>query len=578
MPHLLVLGSPIPTLSQGKDKHIQPPDTVKVCMAAIRSGGEVSLFCPRPDPIPDELVPLSSKLTEWDGPVIHPAHRKNFKISMEAYLAFLPADLYGYDGVYVGAMDDTDIQLSVFTTCHARGARMIFSGLYLKDMNGHIETIKRCFDLLDVIFIHEVEAKHMFGSTEPVALKTGQIAYITMVDGSRLVVQGDHRTHNQAVQHPSKDIVGYDPIFSGAVTAGILLGCHPVFSALKATALAVKMGAESNLESLFEDVPPPHVPLDARVRINADQVEKCAQVVKTLPEADPFNFASDFLPPVDHPHLLDYFFAVTLQQFSFWEDNGKTYTKPLIAPIDGKLLKGSSYLYQAYTRQLLKEPLFFTPERQAGATEAELLDIFRADDGSDPMPAFELHLEKTRQYGKDMLALGLTPEKILTRVGHSPTPLRTFSMILNHIGGYKEDPIRKKTDLLAMCLDARPEKLFQFQEGEAVLPVVDYHCMRACLRMGLIEIVDAPLKKKLTARAMVTEEEEWAIRYAAFLIQEEIMALSGKAVDAVHWFFFNYTRTHCPEMSDPICADCAMDGMCAHRKEMFQPVYRTTFY
>jgi hypothetical protein len=46
---------------------------------------------------------------------------------------------------------------------------------------------------------------------------------------------------------------------------------------------------------------------------------------------------------------------------------------------------------------------------------------------------------------------------------------------------------------------------------------------------------------------------------------------------AVDWFFFN-SRKRCPEMMEPVCGDCQVDPVCAHRKELFQPVLRTTFY
>jgi hypothetical protein len=45
----------------------------------------------------------------------------------------------------------------------------------------------------------------------------------------------------------------------------------------------------------------------------------------------------------------------------------------------------------------------------------------------------------------------------------------------------------------------------------------------------------------------------------------------------VDWFFFN-ARRRCPEMTEPECAHCAVDPACAHRKALFQPVLRTTFY
>ena len=360
--------------------------------------------------------------------------------------------------------------------------------------------------------------------------------------------------------------------------ANILLGIHPVFAGQRAIVLASEEIRQVGPAALLTNDSPPPVPLDERVRLNPDQIEKVSNVVRDLPAADPFSFVSDYLPPVNDPHALDYFFAVTLQQFSFWEDDGRKYTIPLIAEIDGRSLKGSTYLYYAYTRKLRNDPLFFSPERQAKVTDVDLLEVFKADDGTDPMPALALHVEKSKQYGTDMLAMGYTPEMMLVQAQRSETPLKSFMMMLDHIGGYKEDPIRKKSDLLALCLDQRPEKFFRFGKNETVAPVVDYHCMRGCLRMGLIDVLDVDLKKKLAGRELLAEDEEWAVRYAAYHIQEQVEILSGKHIGAVDWFFFNYMRSHCPEMTDPICAECAADGMCAHRKEMFQPVLRTTFY
>jgi hypothetical protein len=43
-------------------------------------------------------------------------------------------------------------------------------------------------------------------------------------------------------------------------------------------------------------------------------------------------------------------------------------------------------------------------------------------------------------------------------------------------------------------------------------------------------------------------------------------------------FFLFSMRRRCPEMQEPDCAACPADPACAHRKELFQPVRRTTFY
>lgn len=71
--------------------------------------------------------------------------------------------------------------------------------------------------------------------------------------------------------------------------------------------------------------------------------------------------------------------------------------------------------------------------------------------------------------------------------------------------------------------------------------------------------------------------DEWAVRSATYAAIAQLVALSGKSMAAVDWFFFN-ARTRCPEMSVPECSACQLDSVCGHHKEMFQPVLRTAFY
>ena len=101
--------------------------------------------------------------------------------------------------------------------------------------------------------------------------------------------------------------------------------------------------------------------------------------------------------------------------------------------------------------------------------------------------------------------------------------------------------------------------------------------MRLCLRAGLIDILDEKLNKKLIDRMILSKDEEWAIRYAAYCARQQIVNLSGKPEGAIDWFFFN-TRKTCPEMTQPLCESCLIDSVCDHKKEMFQPVIRTTYY
>jgi hypothetical protein len=218
-----------------------------------------------------------------------------------------------------------------------------------------------------------------------------------------------------------------------------------------------------------------------------------------------------------------------------------------------------------------------SPEAQASLTADQLAAILRADDDSNPMPASDLHLQQANAYGCDLLALGYTPRSIVEIANRAEQPRTALLSLLDHIGGYKENPLRKKSMLLALILEQRPEHFLHAVSGEVEPPVIDYHLMRSCLRTGLIEITDDVLRQRIIAREVITPHDEWAIRYAAYRAIEAVQQQSGRSMGAVDWFFFN-ARRRCPEMTAPDCAACAVDAVCTHRVELFQPVIRTMFY
>jgi hypothetical protein len=144
------------------------------------------------------------------------------------------------------------------------------------------------------------------------------------------------------------------------------------------------------------------------------------------------------------------------------------------------------------------------------------------------------------------------------------------------VGGYKEDPLRKKSALLALILRERPERFLPAQDDD-VPPIIDYHVQRSLLRLGIVEVSDAALRARLVARQAITAAEEAAVRRAAFRAMRELRGQSGRSMAACDYFLFQM-RHRCPEMQEPECTVCPADPACAHRKELFQPVLRTTFY
>jgi hypothetical protein len=374
------------------------------------------------------------------------------------------------------------------------------------------------------------------------------------------------------------DPTGAGDTFCGATLAYLLQKEHPIMAARHAVPLAAEMIGQVGPTALLSEVPAPRAFLDPRVRVNEGQLCAVAETLSALAEVAPFPFVSPELPPAGHPKALDYFFAATLQQFSFWSERNDRYDQPMIATIGGVKRKGSDYLWEAFRRRVERDADFCSPERQANLSREGLREVFRADDGQDPMPALDLHLEQARRYGRDMLDLELTPYLVLGKSLASPQPLQTFLVLLDKVGGYKEDPLRKKSGLLALILVYRPERFLRLRDDLQVPPVIDYHLMRSCLRTGLIEVMDEGLGEKLVRRQIVSSDEEWAVRYAAYVAVGQLTALSGKTTCAVDQFFFHNARKHCLEMSEPHCASCQLDPVCAHRKALFQPVLRTAFY
>jgi sugar/nucleoside kinase (ribokinase family) len=596
MDRLLVIGS------ASFDRLHLPDQTVDsvggagmyTAMAARRCGTQVTIFGLCPDPCPEQLKPVAEHLYEWLGPAVPPAQLPQFEISYREgkteYLrvsrgaepmltpTMLPGDLSNYDLIHVTPQSDVNLQLSFVQACRQRGAVQISAGTDLGQAVKQPQSVRTALEQSDYLFLNDLEAEAVFGSLEAARTKPGQVLYVTLGAKGACIIQGATATLIPAVPATLLDPTGAGDTFCGATLAYLLKKHHPIMAARQASALAAEMIGQVGPSALLSDDLPPEVPLDARVQVNDGQVRRVAEKISTLSEASAYPFVSPELPPVGHPKALDYFFAATLQQFSFWSVQDNRYHLPLIAQIGGVARKGSDYLWYAITRRLQQDAEFCSPERQANLSREELLEVFRADNGEDPMPALGLHLEQAHQYGRDMLALQLTPQAVLDEALASTHPLQTFLMTLDQVGGYKEDPLRKKSLLLAMILNDRPETFLPLRDDEQIAPIMDYHFQRSCLRIGLIDVLDGELETKLTNRQIVSPAEEWAIRYPAYLAIEQLVTLSGKSLSAVNDFLFTNARKRCPEMTQPECQSCKLDPVCAHRKAFFQPVIRTSFY
>jgi len=560
-------------------------------MAAHRSGAAVTLYAPHPRPMPEALRSVAASVT-WLGPSIEPTELAHFEISYRngtttydnAFFgaedslspAGLPDDLSGFDCVHLVPLGDIRRQHAFMLACRERGAHRISAGTALDLINAQPDDADAILRDADILFMNADEAVRLFGSMAEVRSRPGQLLFVTRGRRGATVVQGATATELPGLAAEVLDPTGAGDTFCGATLLGISAGLHPVMAARRAMPLAAEMTSEIGPAALLRPPPAPAIPRDGRVVVNPAQVQRIAAAIAALPAITPFAFTGPDLPPAGHTATLDYFFSSTLQQYGFWTAANGHYARPLLASIDGEERKGAFYLFRAWLRWLEDDPQLLSPAAQAELTEAQLLAVLRADDGSDPLPDLASHLALARAYGRDMLALGLTPHAVMQRVNSSATPLRALLQLLDHVGGYKEDPLRKKAALLAIILQQRPERFLR-DGADDMPPVVDYHVMRSCLRIGLIDVMDPALAARLVGRVLLDEADEWAVRSAAYDAMQELVTRSGKSMGAVDWFFFQ-ARQRCPEMSAPRCDLCAVDATCAHRKELFQPVRRTSFY
>jgi len=542
--------------------------------------------------MPERLENVSS-IVHWIGPTVtrdemprfHIVQDENNTIYKQSFFGAeetltpddLPNDLSDFDLVHVVPLGHTSRQLIFIQASKDRGAKCISAGTgkpLIKD-NPHL--IHDIINISDYFFMNEEEALVLFSTNDKIKTVTGKCLFVTKGRKGASVYLGNHEIKINPAPSTILDPTGAGDTFCGATLSHLAKGEHPAMAAMNASALSTEMIQSIGPEKLMSQSPPSKIKSDIRVTLNHEQIQKTANLISGLKDEKPFDFVTSSLPHLNHPLTVDYFFVTTLQQFSFWSTKDGRYHLPLIDTIGGEKLKGAFYLFMAYTQLLNADSDYFSPERQANSTMGETMKLFSSDDGKDVMPAIEMHLQIAQRYGKTMLELGWTPQSILYESQHSSAPLKTLLSMLDHVGGYGEDPLRKKSSLLAMILNNRPETYFTFGENELLPPIIDYHCMRSNLRMGLIDVGDNTLHQKLINRMVVNEDDEWAVRFAAYKAVDYLPGLSGRSMATVDEYFF-FSRKRCPEMTEPQCSNCSADPVCAHRKELFQPVIRTNFY
>ncbi|MSP91953.1 MAG: carbohydrate kinase family protein [Myxococcales bacterium] len=566
-------------------------------VAARKAGGDVRFFGYRPDPLP-ELFERAATTVAWHGPPVRLEDIPHFEIvydtggdarmetatwGNEATLDpdMVPDFLLSARYIHIAAIHDASLQMKFISALRRRSRARLSAGTFGYMVHRSPDAVRALMDAVDLFFLNAFEAEAIFGP-QPPTVRPGQILVVTRGSDGADVWQGDWCTRVPVCPARPVDLTGAGDSVCGGMLAGLAAGMHPVDAARHGTACAAIAIEAPGMTALLDTdraaVDARKVPLiDRRCAVDDSQVDRIAAVLRDLPDVRPFDFTGPHFPRVGDAHALDYFFAAIKHQFGFWTPGHGSWRAPTYATLGGERLKGSDYCFASFRRQLERDPRVLSPQGQAALRWQDTESLFRDDDGQVPLPVLANHHALARGYGRDLWELGWTPQSLVAEAHAAPDPVRTLLARLDHITGYREDPFRKKATLLVVALGQRPERFIELHDGASLRPIIDYHLMRSCLRTGLVRVQDADLAARLAERKLVPPTDEVAVRKACFDAIERLCARSGRDVGTVDWFFFN-ARRRCPEVTEPECARCPLDSTCAHRKDLFQPVLRTTFY
>ena len=485
--------------------------------------------------------------------------------------ADLPEAWLGAKLVHVASLGGrTELQLRYVRELRGRGYRgMVSAGTYGAAVDAEPEQVGELLLASDFFFCNRTEAQALIPEGPP---RSHRGLICVTAGASGVLVHGGGEV--QAFPAPPAELVdptGAGDSFCGGFLGATVRGLDGVAAGLGVAAFTLSgWGSEPLSRQVAAEVEP-------RVALDADRIARVADRLRAEATGAAFDFCGSPFPERGDPLALPILAAATMHQYGFWTDDGQRWTGPMYAVGGGRRWKGSDFVWQAFTRAAAADPSVLEPARMAD--ELDLIDrICADDDGVCPLPDPASHRAVHRACGRALLERGLGWVELLAGVNAAPRPVAALLELLAELPGYREDPLAKKANLLAVILAGRPERFLDARDPESVQPIVDYHLMRGCLRTGCVRPLDAELASRLQARSWVDAVEEEAIRGACFEAIGELVRRSGRTVAEVDAFFFARGRSLCGETEPPGCAACSLQADCGRHAGLFQPVFRTTAY
>ncbi len=231
-------------------------------LAAVRVGAEVTLYAPKPSPLPESLAAVDAILN-WIGPQITVDEMPTLEIvhhgndratllgaSWGAESSLTPDDLKTlvtdthFDIAHVAALSTTTKQLNFVRSLQGVKLNQVISaGTYARAIEADAPAVIELVGSVDAFFMNSNEARMLYGE-EKVVPKEYQLIFVT--DGARGAdVYLSHEPelepqHIDAEQVEVVDPTGAGDSFCGATLAGLTLYVSPVAAAQVGTLVASK--------------------------------------------------------------------------------------------------------------------------------------------------------------------------------------------------------------------------------------------------------------------------------------------------------------------------------------------------
>jgi ribokinase len=208
-------------------------------LAARAGGAAVTLFAPKPNPMPEQLA-FVEKLIDWVGPgcdvkslprleIVHHGGGKATLLNASwGAESLLRADqlppLEDADCVHIAALSSAQSQFDFLQACRRQQKIKISVGTYAKLIEREPVQVRELLDSSDFFFMNANEARALFNSGKPEDSNARKVVFVTNGENGATVYNGEQKFEVSTRKILDLDPTGAGDTFCGATLAQILKG------------------------------------------------------------------------------------------------------------------------------------------------------------------------------------------------------------------------------------------------------------------------------------------------------------------------------------------------------------------